>query len=170
MHAPELFGGAFAPLTPWHAWLVFAQAVFAEPMAEEARKIFHACTGRQTPPQKPVGMALATVGRRGGKSRFAAALAVYLACFRDYRSVLAPGERGTVMLIAADRRQARVMRGYIQALVRLPALQGLVAASRREAISLRNGLTIEVHTASFRTVRGYTVVAAVRVGCAFRSS
>jgi hypothetical protein len=30
-------------------------------------------------------------------------------CFRDYRPLLAPGERGTVMLLAADRRQARTV-------------------------------------------------------------
>jgi hypothetical protein len=30
-------------------------------------------------------------------------------CFRDYRGILKPGERGTVMVIAADRKQARVV-------------------------------------------------------------
>lgn len=44
-------------------------------------------------------------GRRGGKSRVAALVAVFLALFRDYRGVLAAGERGTVMLLAADTRQ-----------------------------------------------------------------
>ena len=45
-------------------------------------------------------------GRRAGKSQVAALTAVYAACFRDYSDVLSPGEPGTVMVIAADRKQA----------------------------------------------------------------
>ncbi len=107
------------------------------------------------------------MGRRGGKSRVAALLAVFLAAFRDYAGVLGPGERGVVMLIAADRKQARVVMGYIKALLDLPLLSDLVVKRRRESIDLRNRVTIEVHTASYRTVRGYTVVAAILDELAF---
>jgi hypothetical protein len=34
-------------------------------------------------------------------------IAVFLACFVDWLPYLAPGERGTIMVIAADKRQAR---------------------------------------------------------------
>ena len=44
---------------------------------------------------------------RPAKSFVLATIAVFLACFRDWRPHLGPGERGTVMVIAADRRQAR---------------------------------------------------------------
>jgi hypothetical protein len=38
-----------------------------------------------------------------------ALVAVFLSAFRgDYRRHLAPGERATVIVIAADRKQARV--------------------------------------------------------------
>jgi hypothetical protein len=87
-------------------------------------------------------------------------LAVFLACFRTYQ--LAPGERGIVMLIAADRRQARVVKRYVSALLHaVPMLHALIESDQKETINLTNGITIEIHTASFRAVRGYTIVAAI---------
>jgi phage terminase large subunit-like protein len=102
------------------------------------------------------------VGRRGGRSRIAALIAVFLAAFKSYREILAPGERGVVMVLAADREQARVAFGYIEALLdQVPMLATLIAHRTKEEITLRNRITIRVHTASFRAVRGYTVVAAI---------
>jgi hypothetical protein len=43
----------------------------------------------------------------------------------------------------------------------------MVLSSRREAIDLRNNISIEVHTASYRTVRGYTIVGAILDELAF---
>jgi hypothetical protein len=40
-------------------------------------------------------------------------------------------------------------------------LGGLVERQTAEAIHLRNRIVIEVHTASFRAVRGYTVIGAI---------
>ena len=92
----------------------------------------------------------------------AALVAVFLACFRDYRKILAPGERGTVMVIAADRRQARVVFRYIVGFLdTVPMLTRMVESRTKETINLTNRVTIEVHTANFRAVRGYTVVAAI---------
>jgi hypothetical protein len=36
-----------------------------------------------------------------------ALIAVFLACFCDWAPFLSPDERGTIMVLAADRRQAR---------------------------------------------------------------
>jgi hypothetical protein len=36
-----------------------------------------------------------------------ALIAVFMTCFHDWRPYLGPGERGTVLVIAADRKQAR---------------------------------------------------------------
>jgi hypothetical protein len=91
---------------------------------------------------------------------------VFLACFRRY--TLAIGERGVVMVIAADRRQARVVFRYIRALLdSVDMLRALVDRPTKEAVHLKNGISIEVHTASFRAVRGYTVVAAIMDEIAF---
>jgi hypothetical protein len=66
------------------------------------------------------------------------------------------------MVIAADRKQARVIMRYVKGLLKLvPMLRALVEAERAESIDLTNRLNIEVHTASFRAVRGYTIIAAL---------
>lgn len=66
------------------------------------------------------------------------------------------------MVIAADRRQARVVFRYIVGLLEeCSMLLGLVERRTAETIDLTTGVTIEVHTASFRSTRGYTIAAAV---------
>ena len=40
-------------------------------------------------------------------------------------------------------------------------LAQLIEAETRESVSLRNRIVIEVHTASFRSTRGYTIIAAL---------
>ena len=62
-------------------------------------------------------------------------------------------------MIAADRRQARTVMRYIVGLLDgCPMLARMVVNRTAEAVELSNGIVIEVHTASFRAVRGYTVV------------
>lgn len=97
------------------------------------------------------------IGRRAGKSRIAALLAVYEACFINHAQHLAPGERSTVLVIAADRKQARSVMRYIRGLLDSPMLKRLVISDQAESIELRNYAVIEVATASHRATRGYTV-------------
>jgi hypothetical protein len=112
MKDPVIFGPWFESKT-WRAWRVFFRALFGLKMGPRSLEIYPKHTGRTVPPEQPSKEAWLVVGRRGGKSRCAALVAVFLACFRVYRPLLAPGERGTVMVIAADRKQARVIFRYI---------------------------------------------------------
>ncbi len=158
----NLFGPWFEPRAHWRAWVTFLKTLFALPMTPAEVETFRRFTGRRTPPTSPAREAYLVGGRRAGKSACAALVATYLACFRDYRSVLRPGERGVVMVLAADREQARVVFGYIEALLHeIRLLRPLIARRTKEEIVLRNRITIRVHTASFRSVRGFTVVAAI---------
>src|SRR5262249_35185927 len=68
---------------------------------------------------------------------------------------------------AADRAQARVTFRYISAFFDNAILARMVTRRTTETIDLTNGVTIEVRTASFRTIRGRTVVAAVLDEVAF---
>ena len=43
----------------------------------------------------------------------------------------------------------------------------MIESERSDAVDLANGVTLEVHTASFRAVRGYTIVAALLDEVAF---
>lgn len=168
MRDPNLFAPFFRNLASWAAWIVLLKAIFVLPMADEELELYRKFTGRQSPPARQIREFWGIIGRRGGKSRIAALVAVFLACFRDYSNVLAPGERGTVMVLAADRKQARTVLRYIIAFLKgVPMLRGLITRETAERVDLSNGITIEVHTASFRTARGYTIVAAILDEIAF---
>src|SRR5207249_3154015 len=148
-----LFGAAFPQTESWAAWRAFLAACFGLPMTDEEAALYRQHTGRQSASTAAAREAWLVVGRRGGKSRIAALVAVYLACFRSYADVLAPGERGTLPLIAADRRQARTVMRYIVGLIEgCPMLARMVANRTTDSIELTNGVSIEVHTASFRSI------------------
>lgn len=132
------------------------------PLDGDALETFRRHTGRTTAPTEPFNEAWVIVGRRGGKSRIAALVAVFLAVFRDYTDVLADGERAVVMVLAADRKQARVVFGYVLGFLgAVPALAQRIEAERRESVDLAGRVGIEIHTASLRTARGYTLCGVV---------
>ena len=165
---PKLFHPWFRKRATWENWLIFLAALFALPMSAEQFKIYEQCTGRTAPLSQPATEGWLVCGRRAGKSFILALIAVFIACFHDFRSSLAPGERGTILIVAVDRRQARVILRYISALLTgVPMLARMIEREAAEAFDLSNSITIEVGTASFRTIRGYTIVAALLDELAF---
>ncbi len=168
IHSPALFRPWFRDLASWQAWFVFLRALFALPMDADERAVFTACTGRAAPPAEAATEAWLVVGRRGGKSMVLAVVAVFLAVFQDWSAHLVPGESALVQVIATDRKQARIIYRYARAmLTRVPALAPLVASESGDVIELTNGISIEITTASYRAVRGYTIVAALLDEIAF---
>ena len=158
---PAVFAPFFKGKT-WDAWFVFLAALFALPMTPEQLQVYQKHTGRTTPPTSPIFEAWLCCGRRSGKSFILALCAVFLASFTDWRRFLGPGEVGTIMVICADRRQARTIMRYCLGLLKaVPMLAATLEGETRESITLRNRIVIEVHTASFRSTRGYTCVAAL---------
>lgn len=156
----NIFANFFGP--SYGNWLAFLAALFALPMTDAQLQIYQQHTGRTAPPTAPAREAWLVVGRRGGKSFILAVIAVFLACFKDWRPFLGPGEVGTVMVVAADRRQARVIYRYCLGLLKaVPMLAQQVENVTQESISLKNNVVVEIHTASFRSTRGYTIVAAL---------
>ena len=152
----------------WQAWRIFMAALFALPMSDDQRAVYTAHTGRTEPPAAPFKEAALVVGRRGGKSRILALVATYLATFHNYGPHLAPGEVATIAVIAADRRQARVIFRYILGLLReVRPLTELIENETGDTITLSNRVVIEVHTASFRVTRGYTFAAVLADETAF---
>ncbi|WP_204353772.1 hypothetical protein [Salinisphaera orenii] len=163
----NLFGEQFGG-DSWAAWRALLAGFYGLPLDKTEADTFKTLTGRQSAPQSAHDELWLAVGRRGGKSQCAALLAVYEAAFRDYRAQLAPGEVATVMVLAADRKQARSVMRYISGLVESnPMLRQMVAREDRESIELTNRTAIEVHTASFRTVRGYTLACCIADEVAF---
>jgi hypothetical protein len=172
IHDPQLFASWFEDdWQSWSAWLAFLGALFALPMDAEQLAIYRKCTGRLDPPSAIAKEAWLICGRRAGKSFVLALVAVFLAAFFDYRPYLSPGERGTIMIIAADRKQARVILRYVAALLKgVPILASLIQREWAEGFDLDNSVSIEVATCSFRSTRGYTLVAGLLDELAFWST
>jgi hypothetical protein len=165
---PQLFKGWFRNRDTWASWFTFLRALFGLPLTPQELFLFRECTGRSEAPTKPASEGWLICGRRSGKSFMLALVAVYLAAFHSYRQFLSPGERGTIMVIACDRRQARTIFRYIGGLLtKVPMLARMVERQTAECFDLNNDVTIEVAVASFRSVRGYTVVAALLDELAF---
>lgn len=166
MEDPHLFGGHFSGDT-WSNWKALLAGFYGLPMDKGAADTFHELTRRE-PPQSAADELWLAIGRRGGKSNVAALLAVYEAVFNDHRAILAPGEVATVMVIAADRKQARTVMRYIRGLlVDNPMLARLVVRDGAESIELSNRCAIEIMTASHRATRGYTAACVIADEIAF---
>ena len=155
---PELLGSALAGDT-WHAWRALLIAAMGEPLSEDELKTFTKFTGRETPPSQRVDELWCVVGRRGGKSRAMAVFAVYLAGLCDY-SRLARGETGVVLLIAPDKKQAKVLLDYAEGTLQsTPLMKQLILSRTAEELTLTTGITLAVRGGNFRRVRGATCVA-----------
>jgi hypothetical protein len=166
--SPLLFAPWFKKRDAYASWFAFLAALFGLPMSDDQLATFKHHTGRTEAPTEASSEAWLIVGRRGGKSFVMALVAVFLACFFEYRQYLAPGERATVLVIAADRRQARVIIRYIKAmLTKIPSLALLIDRETADSFDLTNSVTIEVGTASFRSTRGYTYAAVLADEIAF---
>jgi hypothetical protein len=166
----ELLGSSMAGPS-WAAWRSLLIAAMGEPLKPDELETFKRFTGRTTTPDRRVDEMWCCVGRRGGKSKAMATLAVYLAGLCDHSDTLIRGERGLVLLIAPDVRQARVLLEYAQGtLESAPMLKQLIADRKREELTLTTGITLEVRSASFRRIRGATCVAVLADECAFWKS
>ena len=160
MRDKNLLGAALGDIATWATWLTILKAAFGEKLTSEEIITFAAVAGNRDPPKRRVRELWCLIGRRGGKSRIAAALAVYFACFVKHR--LAAGEHGMALVLAASEQQARVVFGYAKAfLTASPVLRQEIDAITRGEIRLKNGITIAIHANGFRTVRGRTLIAAI---------
>ena len=167
MADPGLFGFMFADPS-WDGWRALLCGFFGLELTREERRIFESITRRANSPQEAMQELWLVVGRRGGKSQTAALLAVFMAAFHDYSDRLSPGEVATVMVLAADRKQSRAVFRYVSGLLHSnPMLEALIVREDKESIELNNRTVIEVGTASFRSVRGYTLAAVIADEIAF---
>jgi hypothetical protein len=163
----HLLRSLFRNLSTWASWICALKCIFGLPLNDEEQGLYRRCTGREKPPTKPFKEIYLIVGRRGGKSFIVSVIAVFLAIFKDYSAYLSPGERGTVMIIATDRKQSGIILRYCKGILSLPLFKTYVEREVAEGVELTNRINIEVHTASYRTVRGYTIVTAIFEESAF---
>jgi hypothetical protein len=144
----------------WQAWRVLLIASMGEALTDSERELFTQLTGREREPLQRVEELVAVVGRRGGKSRAMATLAVYVAALCVHQ--LVHGERGVALVVAPDQRQATIVLDYATAALEgSPVLRQLIVRRTHDTLELGNGVNIEVRAASFRRLRGPSFVVVV---------
>jgi hypothetical protein len=162
IHSKKLFRPAFRDMDTWQSWFVLLRAFFGLKLGKKAFELFKHCSGRQMEPDGEFKELWCVCGRRGGKSWIASVVATYLALFYDYSKHLAPGEKGIIQIIAADRSQAQVILRYCKGILNSnPVFKQYIENDFRESIELSNGINIEVMSCSFRSIRGRSIVCAV---------
>jgi hypothetical protein len=170
LHDKNLLGASFPERSSWWAWdEVYLRALFGLGIKnEKALALFRECTGRETAPEVRVRESYVIAGRRSGKSTRAATIAVYLATLQDWKRYLGRGERGWIFILSVDKLQSRVIKGYIEGILHASKyLKNMVSKTTAEEIWLKSGIVISVKTSNFRSVRGYTLIAAILEELAF---
>ena len=161
MTDPALYGKQFGGDT-WASWRALLAMFYGEPLEDGELDLLKRITGLSEIQQAECIELWLVMGRRGGKTFVAALVAIYEAAFVDHRDKLAPGERATVFGISPDRKQSRTFMRYVSGLLHAnPMLEKMIVREDRESIELSNRSVIEVGTASFRSVRGYSLAAVV---------
>ncbi len=158
---PKIFGSLITDQETWFNWKVCLKSIFGLPIKGKELGRYRKFTGRKKPPGKPFDETFLIIGRRGGKSFISALIAVYLAVFKDWSARLGPGEKGHIMCLANDKKQSGVVFSYVKEILTLPILKGYVMSETQGEIRLTNNIIISVHTCSYRSLRGFTVLAAI---------
>ena len=148
------------------------RAIYGLELDATQRLIYEQCTGRvEYEPGHPFSEVTVIAGARSGKdSRIACPLIVYEAIFGGYELQLSTGERGTFPLVAQDQRGTSTAFGYIRDyIVRSPLLRQMLEADGERASELRltNRMVIQCFACSAKSMRSYSIPAAVMDEVAF---
>jgi hypothetical protein len=166
---PNLFAPFLGNPATWQRWLAALAALYGLPIPAQERSTVRQCTGRKCKHLPAAGFdtALFLTGRRSGKSRIAAVIAAFEASLAGHQKKLSPGERGVVVVCAPTLHQSRIVHGYIRAIYNTPLLAAEVVSETKHGFELRDGTRIEILSGDWRTIRGYTLLAAVVDEAAF---
>jgi hypothetical protein len=149
---PHLFGPFFSGPS-WDGWRAIIRAANALPMTPQQLVTFGQLAGGRDPPKRRVRELWVAAGRRAGKDSVASASAT-VAALQPYEG-LRPGEPPTILCLACDKPQARIILRYIRGYFeQIELLQGLVARETADGLELTTGAEILVMANSFRSVRG----------------
>lgn len=165
----NLFGPFLGDLSTWRHWFVALSALYGLPVHPSHAKLVRDCTGRDRKrlPRGGFSTALFLTGRRSGKSRIAAIIGAFESVLTGHGAKLAKGEKGLVVVCAPTKQQARVVRNYIRAVFDAPMLKAEVVGETAEGFDLANGVGIVVLAGDWRTVRNFTLLAAIVDEAAF---
>jgi hypothetical protein len=152
----------------WDGWRAVVKAMDASPMTEAEIAFFKSIAGDRNPPKHPVREFYAVAGRRAGKDSAVSGIAAYSAAFFDQQDRLRPGERATILCLACDQAQAKLILNYIRAFFSdIPMLRAMVTRETKSGFELNNLVDITVASNDYRSVRGRPVRLAILNEVAF---
>jgi len=159
----RLLASAFGDdLSSWSTWRVALKAAWGEPLSGCELAVFESIAGQRKPPRHRVSELWCSVGRRGGKSKAAAAVGAFVGTCIDHSAKLTAGETGHVLVLAGSKAQAGVVRDYIGGALRSsPMLARQIDSETADEIRLKGRIVIAVGPNSFRLTRGFTLLAVV---------
>jgi hypothetical protein len=155
----RLFASCLGDLASWVVWFVILKACFAIGLDAAELAIFHEVAGPRSPPARLVRELWIIAGRRSGKSRIAALIAVFLAVFVKHK--LAPGERGFVLIVAPTLSQSELVLSYARGFVEASAVLSRECEVTRDELRFKNGITITTASSLPDNLRGRTLCGAV---------
>jgi len=151
-------------ISTWHNWMAALRVLYGiGKVPNKRRQVVEQCTGRQyaTLPKRGFDSALFLTGRRSGKSRVAAIIGAFEAAIADTHGRLAKGETGIVAICSPTKLQSRIVKSYLRSVFETPLLKDYVDDETREGFTLKNSARVELLSGDFRTIRGYTLLAAI---------
>jgi hypothetical protein len=155
---PKLLGRSFGQASHF-GWHALAALISGEELDPFQTSFLLKWSGRTRLP-RVVRRFYGLIGRRGGKSRFDAAVAVWRAALAaDWRAECAPGEIAVAALVAVDREQARVLMSYVEGLLRdSPVLSEEVTRYTQSVIEFRSGGCVQIMANNPHSIRGRTII------------
>lgn len=156
------FGKEYPTFSTWR-WVM--RAIYGLPIrSEKGREFIKQVTGRDPDQLNPDGYSqvLALTGRRSGKSKSLAAVGAFEGALAGHEERLSPGEIGMVAVISPTKHQSNIVKTYIQGIFNSSAvLRNEIKKETATGLELRSGIHIGILAGDFRTVRGFTLLAAI---------
>ena len=161
---PQLLGLTLSP-----AQETLLRAIYGLQLDADQQDLWRLCTGREHYAPQGFGEATVLAGARSGKdSRIAAPIACFEALLGGHDRHLSKGERGIIPLVAQDARASKIAFTYIRDyLTGSSILARSVAEVFTSDIMLTNGLSISCFPSTLRSLRGWSIPAAVLDELAF---
>jgi hypothetical protein len=160
----NIFQPFLGELETWRPWQTALRCLYGLPVQSATSKdLIEQCTGRswESMPEEGFDSALFLTGRRSGKSRTAAIIGAYEAVLSGRHERLAKGEQGLVAVISPTKKQSSIVAGYLRSVFDTPILRKEVVSETAQGFLLRNGVQVAILSGDWRTVRGFTLLAAV---------
>ncbi len=153
----------------WRTWMTVLRALYGLPISPKRHDLLRQLTGRDPDllPDEGFDLAVLLCGRRSGKSRISSVIGAYEAILSGNEFKCQRGEKPLVGIFSPTRRQSQNVKNYLRAIFKTDLLKNEVVSETREGFELRNGNMIEILAGDYRTVRGFTLIAAIVDEAAF---